>query len=208
MEARLRPHLHQGGLGGRPSHGISGGQTGHRPPGLASLIAQPAKPRPPLPARPACATTRPARTATQLSSITFRNHGPSRLWHQDHDLVQERREARCQRRSRTRLDQLAGPAHRHLYRVRPSRCLRRGATGPAPGHPHQPPAARAVHPHRHAGCHRALNCRDAVTVSFSHVVCPERVLSDTSMRKSRLVSSGVTPLKLQSPSKRDTRKQP
>src|SRR5712691_8704481 len=56
---------------------------------------------------------------------------------------------------------LAGTAHRYLGRVRLGRRLRRGAAGPAPGHPQQPPAARAMHPHRRACGHRVLNssCR-------------------------------------------------
>jgi hypothetical protein len=57
-----------------------------------------------------------------------------------------RRQDRGYHRPRARLDQLAGPAGRHVRRVRAGRRLRRRAPGHSPGNPVEPAAAWAFHP--------------------------------------------------------------
>ena len=66
------------------------------------------------------------------------------------------RQARRQRWRRAGLDRLAGAAVGHLRRVRPGGRVRRRPAGPAPGHPHQPAAAGAIHPAGRARSYRLL----------------------------------------------------
>jgi leader peptidase (prepilin peptidase)/N-methyltransferase len=56
----------------------------------------------------------------------------------------------------TDLDELAGPAHRHVPRACAGRRVRRRAHRRAQGEPHQPVATRAVHAGGCARGHRAL----------------------------------------------------